>query len=60
MLGEFLTQEGIQTSVEGSFGAGVLPGVEGVRVMVPADRLDDARQATEAFDGDDGRPTPSP
>ena len=62
MLGDFLTKEGIQASVEGSFGAGVLPGVEGVRVMVPADRLADARQATEAFDGDDGgdRPTPTP
>ena len=51
LLGEFLDQQGIKASVEGAFSAGVLPGVEGIRVMVPADRLADARQATEAFDG---------
>lgn len=61
LLGEFLSREGIQTSVEGSFSAGVLPGVEGVRVMVPADKLADARQAADAFDGtNDDRPTPTP
>ena len=52
LLGEFLKQQGIQTSVEGAFSAGVLPGVEGIRVMVPADRLEEARQASVAFDGD--------
>lgn len=51
MLGEFLQQQGIQTSVEGAFSSGVLPGVEGVRVMVPADRVAEARQAAEAYDG---------
>ncbi|MDB4944570.1 MAG: hypothetical protein JWP97_4104 [Labilithrix sp.] len=49
LLGEFLGNAGIQTSVEGSFG--VLPGVEGTRVMVPADRIDEAREAADAFDG---------
>ena len=61
LLGEFLGQQGIQTSVEGSFSAGVLPGVEGIRVMVPADRLEAARDAAEAFDGsrgDDATPKP--
>ena len=51
MLGEFLKQQGIQTSVEGAFASGVLPGVEGVRVMVPADRMAEAREAAEAYDG---------
>ena len=61
LLGEFLSNAGIQSSVEGAFAAGVLPGVEGVRVMVPADRLDEARQAAEAFDGTrDDAPTPVP
>ena len=61
LLGEFLGREGIQTSVEGAFSSGVLPGVEGVRVMVPADKLADARQAAEAFDGTrDDAPTPVP
>jgi hypothetical protein len=61
LLGEFLTREGIQTSVEGAFSSGVLPGVEGVRVMVPADRVEAARQAAEAFDGTrDDAPTPVP
>ena len=63
LLGEFLGREGIQTSVEGAFSAGVLPGVEGVRVMVPADRVTEARQAAEAFDGtrDDAvTPVPEP
>jgi hypothetical protein len=61
LLGEFLGREGIQASVEGAFSAGVLPGVEGVRVMVPADKVADARQAAEAFDGsNDDRPTPAP
>lgn len=61
LMGEFLGREGIETSVEGAFSAGVLPGVEGVRVMVPADKLRDARQAADAFDGSsDDRPTPTP
>lgn len=61
LLGEFLAKEGITPSVEGAFGAGILPGVEGVRVMVPSDRLAEARQAAEAFDGNaDDRPTPTP
>lgn len=48
-------------SVEGAFGAGVLPGVEGVRVMVPRDRLSEARDGAEAFDGTrDDAPTPVP
>ena len=51
LLGEFLGNQGIQASVEGSFSAGVLPGVEGIRVMVPAERIEEARQAAEAFDG---------
>ncbi|MBS2015951.1 MAG: DUF2007 domain-containing protein [Deltaproteobacteria bacterium] len=49
MLGELLAQEGIRTSVEGALSAGVLPGVEQVRVMVPKDRLDDAEKAARAF-----------
>jgi hypothetical protein len=61
LLGEFLSNAGIQSSVEGAFAAGVLPGVEGVRVMVPADRLTEAREAAEAFDGTrDDAPTPVP
>ena len=61
LLGEFLDRAGVKTSVEGAFSAGILPGVEGVRVMVPADCLDEARQAAEAFDGTrDDRPTPVP
>ena len=61
LLGEFLSNAGVQASVEGAFAAGVLPGVEGVRVMVPADRLEEARQAAEAFDGTrDDAPTPVP
>lgn len=52
LLGDFLGNQGIQASVEGSFSSGVLPGVEGTRVMVPADRIDDARQAADAFDGE--------
>ena len=51
LLGEFLGQQGIPVSVEGAYSAGVLPGVEDVRVMVPAARIDDARQAARAFDG---------
>lgn len=49
MLGELLSKEGIRTSVEGAAAAGVLPGVEEVRVMVPKDRLDDAQRAAAAF-----------
>ena len=61
LLGEFLERAGVKVSVEGAFSAGVLPGVEGVRVMVPADLLDEARQAAEAFDGTrDDAPTPVP
>ena len=61
LLGEFLVNQGIQSSVEGSFSSGVLPGVEGTRVMVPADRIEEARQAAEAFDGTrDDAPTPIP
>jgi hypothetical protein len=61
LLGEFLSNAGIQSSVEGAFAAGVLPGVEGVRVMVPADRLTEAREAAEAFDGTrDDAQTPIP
>ena len=61
LLGEFLANAGIQASVEGAFEAGVLPGVTGVRVMVPSDRLDESRQAAEAFDGTrDDAPTPVP
>jgi hypothetical protein len=58
LLGEFLSKEGIQTSVEGAFSSGVLPGVEGTRVMVPADRIEDARLAAEAFDGTHDDVTP--
>jgi Putative prokaryotic signal transducing protein len=61
LLGEFLGNQGIQVSVEGAFSAGVLPGVEGTRVMVPAERIEDARDAAEAFDGTrDDVPTPIP
>ena len=61
LLGEFLERAGVRSSVEGAFSAGVLPGVEGVRVMVPSDRLDEARQASEAFDGTRSDvPTPVP
>jgi hypothetical protein len=61
LLGEFLDRAGVKASVEGAFSAGVLPGVEGVRVMVPADCVDEARQAAEAFDGTrDDAPTPVP
>jgi hypothetical protein len=61
LLGEFLGNQGIQVSVEGSFSSGVLPGIEGTRVMVPADRIDEARQAADAFDGArDDPPTPIP
>jgi putative signal transducing protein len=61
LLGEFLERSGVQASVEGAFSAGILPGVEGVRVMVPADRVEEARQAAEAFDGTrDDVPTPIP
>ena len=61
LLGEFLGNQGIQASVEGAFSSGVLPGVEGSRVMVPADRIEEARQAAEAFDGTrDDLPTPVP
>ena len=61
LLGGFLDKQGIKASVEGAFSAGVLPGVVGVRVMVPADRLADARDAAEAFDGTrDDVPTPTP
>jgi hypothetical protein len=49
MLGELLTKQGIPTSVEGAMSAGVLPGVEDVRVMVPKERLAEARTAAEAF-----------
>jgi hypothetical protein len=51
LLGEYLDNAGIPISVEGAFAAGMLPGVEGIRVMVPADRVDEARQAADAFDG---------
>ncbi len=51
LMGEFLGREGIQASVEGAFSSGVLPGVAGVRVMVPSDKLTEAREAAEAFDG---------
>lgn len=51
LLGEFLEKEGIQASVEGAFASGVLPGIEETRVMVPADRIEAAREAAEAFDG---------
>lgn len=51
LLGEFLANQGIRASVEGSFSSGILPGVESSRVMVPAEHLDEARQAAEAFDG---------
>ena len=61
LLGEFLDNQGIQASVEGAFSSGVLPGVEAARVMVPADRLDEARAAAEAFDGErTATPTPVP
>jgi len=54
LLGEFLGNQGIQVSVEGAFASGVLPGVEGTRVMVPGDCI-------EAFDGTrDDLPTPIP
>lgn len=60
LLGEFLVREGIDTSVEGTFSAGLLPGVEGVRVMVPNEKLLDARQAADAFDGtNDDPPMPT-
>lgn len=51
MLGELLEKEGIPVSVEGAQSAGVLPGVENVRVMVPKDRLDEAQRAAAAFAG---------
>jgi hypothetical protein len=61
LLGEFLVSEGIQASVEGTFAAGLLPGALGVRVMVPADCLEQSRQAAEAFDGhSDAASTPRP
>ena len=61
LLGEFLINQGVQASVEGAFASGVLPGVEGTRVMVPADRIEEAREAAEAFDGSrDDVPTPIP
>lgn len=61
LLGEFLGNQGIQVSVEGAFASGILPGVEGTRVMVPADRIEDARDAAEAFDGTrDDAPNPNP
>lgn len=49
MLGELLEKQGIQVSVEGAFSAGVLPGVEDARVMVPKDRFAEAEAAAEAF-----------
>ncbi|MCL2723825.1 MAG: hypothetical protein FWD69_05250 [Polyangiaceae bacterium] len=52
LLAEFLDNQRIPVSVEGAYSAGMLPGVEGVRVMVPADRIDEARLAAKAFDGD--------
>jgi len=61
LLGEFLANQGIQVSVEGAFASGVLPGVEGTRVMVPDDCIEEARDAAEAFDGTrDDLPTPIP
>ena len=54
MLGQFLEKQGLQVSVEGAFTADVLPlhtSVMGTRVMVPADRIEEAREAAEAFDG---------
>lgn len=52
MLGELLGKQGIQTSVEGAFSTGVLPGVAEVRVMVPKERLDEARAVDQAFHSD--------
>ena len=51
-LAEFLDNQRIPVSVEGAYVAGLLPGVEAVRLMVPADRIDEARLASEAFDGE--------
>jgi|GEM_PF-2385128 len=49
VLGELLSQEGIATSVEGAFAAGLLPGVTKVRVMVPREAIEDAKRVAEAF-----------
>lgn len=51
MLGELLAKEGIRANVEGAQAAGVLPGVEDVRVMVPKERLEEAEKAAAAFGG---------
>lgn len=61
LFGEFLDNQGIQVSVEGAFSSGMLPGAVGARVMVPADRLEDAQKAAEAFAGEwEEMPTPVP
>ncbi|AKV04841.1 hypothetical protein AKJ09_11504 [Labilithrix luteola] len=52
LLADFLRNQGIRVSVEGAFSAGVLPGVQDVRLMVLADRIAEAREAAEAFDGE--------
>jgi len=57
LLGELLEQQSIRVSVEGSFAAGVLPGVTEARVMVPKDRLAEADEAAKAYEGD-ATPTP--
>ena len=56
LLGDFLEREGIPVSVEGASANDVLPiqSVSESRVMVPADRIEEARQAAEAFDGEPG------
>lgn len=54
LLGEFLHQQGIRASVEGAFSAGVLPGIAEARVMVLAERLEEATEAVRAFDGTSG------
>ncbi len=52
LFGEFLENQGLRVSIEGAFAAGVLPGVEQIRVMVEGARIDEARNASCAFDGD--------
>ncbi|MCL2779686.1 MAG: hypothetical protein FWD73_16975 [Polyangiaceae bacterium] len=51
LLAEFLDNQQIPVTLEGVYSAGLLPGVESVRVMVPSGRLGEARLAAEAFDG---------
>lgn len=52
LLAQFLEREGIPVSMEGAFTANVLPiqSLGETRLMVPADRIEEARQAAEAFD----------